>query len=472
MDAQTVDASSCLLDQTHPDNEAVELQERRTSTPSERRANNTARDNAENSHHPSVETEPTNSQNQVKSSEMSSPVPSPVPERVQENNRDEVPTNVIRNPSLARKFGKMAIGILVCGMMLILGAVGFLCFFWFANSKNSFWNSIILRDWLVKAVTISSEVIKQAVTFQLGVAGAILAALSLERFQVPLSQLASISIMRAGGGSGQLLFLSRKRFHRHFFNSNEVGMSTPVLMATIILGLIQVISVVLVSDIGLSSIPGKSNSTELNIGFTYYNTEHSSVPQTEILTRGTTWSRKPPFYPMFAEYSEPPFVLDGVDDTGLTLRAFLPFPTAQDRQTIRTYAGRTTVLDARVTCQVPILSSETIQVPDTETIVLEGSFQASRATPRLQNSIVTYSPSPSGSGNVFGYTYNESIPFQCLAPTNGIGGYSLVNSSQVSRWRLTICQLGEGYMAGGLSSEFVADVLPANTSAGFEEPED
>lgn len=149
------------------------------------------------------------------------------------------------------------------------------------------------------------------------------------------------------------------------------------------------------------------------------------------------------FHPTFAEYSEPPFVQDGVDDTGLTLRAFLPFPTAQDRQTIRTYGGKTTVLDARVTYQIPILSNETIQVPDSETILLEGSFQASRVTPRLQNSIVDIDYRPSGS--LFRYTYNESVPFQCLAPTNGIGGYSLANSSQINRWRLTICQLGEGW---------------------------
>jgi hypothetical protein len=343
--------------------------------------------------------------------------------------------------------------------------------FWFANSGNSFWHSIIVRDWLVKAVTISSEMIKQAVTFQLGVAGAILAALALERFQVPLPQLASISIMRAGTGSGQLLFLSRKIFHRHFFNSKKIGMTGMVFVATTILGLIQAISVVLVSDIGLSSIPGKSNSTELNIGFTYYSNEQTNAPQTEILTRGTTWSRKPPFYPTFAEYSEPPFVSHGVDDTGLTLRAFLPFPAAQDRQTIRTYSGKTTVLDARVTCQVPILSNETIKVLDTETLLLEGSFQASTIAPRLQNSIIGSSPSPSGS--VFRSTYNESVPFQCYASTSGLSGFNLVNSSQVNRWRLAICQLGAGFQTGGLSSEFVADVLPAvgNFSAGFEESE-
>ena len=108
---------------------------------------------------------------------------------------------------------------------------------------------------------------------------------------------------------------------------------------------------------------------------------------------------------------------------------------------------------------------------DTETLLLEGSFQASTITPRLQNSIIGSSPSPSGS--VFRSTYNESVPFQCYAPTSGLSGFNLVNSSQVNRWRLAICQLGAGFQTGGLSSEFVADVLPAvgNFSAGFEESE-
>jgi hypothetical protein len=234
MDTNAVDASSCLLDHSHRNNESVELQERRNSIHFQGGGSNAESNDAESSHPPSSETGSADRQNQARSNE----IPSPVPERIQENNIEEFSTNVVQIPSLARKFGGIAIFILACGMVLILGAVEFLCFLWFANSGNSFWHSIILQDWLIKAVTISSEVIKQAVTFQLGVAGSILAALALERFQVPLSQLASTLIMRAGTESGQLLSLSRRRFYRRYFNSNELGMSSYVLMATIILGLI------------------------------------------------------------------------------------------------------------------------------------------------------------------------------------------------------------------------------------------
>ena len=185
-------------------------------------------------------------------------------------------------PSISRKLGKMAIFILLSGTLLILIAIGFLAFLWFANSENSLWHSIIVRDWLVKASTISSEVVKQAVTFQLGIVGAVLAALALERFQVSLPDVAAVSMMRAGTGSGQLVSLLRKRLHRRCFTNKQFGISFLVLTSTTILGMIQAVTIVLVSDIGLESLPGKPSSKQLNIGFVYRTENYTNVPQSEV----------------------------------------------------------------------------------------------------------------------------------------------------------------------------------------------
>jgi hypothetical protein len=93
---------------------------------------------------------------------------------------------------------------------------------------------------------------------------------------------------------------------------------------------------------------------------------------------GTTWLRKPQLYPTFAEYWEPPYMVQGVSNAGLALRAFLFQAAATDRQSIQQYAGKTTILDARVTCQVPTLMGETVQA-NSDSLFLNGSFAASEA---------------------------------------------------------------------------------------------
>jgi hypothetical protein len=108
---------------------------------------------------------------------------------------------------------------------------------------------------------------------------------------------------------------------------------------------------ILFTDIKLGSIATHSNSSEVNFGFIYHNqtiTDYGG--QESVLLRASAWNLKPPSYHVFAEYTENPFMQQGVSDTGLTLRAFLPYADSSIRQSIYTYTDRTTVLDARVTC--------------------------------------------------------------------------------------------------------------------------
>lgn len=81
--------------------------------------------------------------------------------------------------------------------------------------------------------------------------------------------------------------------------------------------------------------------------------------------------------------------MDGVDDTGMTLRAFLP---SQDtRQNAECYVGHTTVIDTRVTCQVPHLEDASIETPQgNQGLILRGSFGATRQTPRLNNQTLQF----------------------------------------------------------------------------------
>ena len=105
-----------------------------------------------------------------------------------------------------------------------------------------------------------------------------------------------------------------------------------------------------------------------------------------IVDRPSTWSRKPNSYPSFAEYSEAPSEQDGIQDTGLTLSAFLPYSTPLDRQSIQSYSGPTTVLDAHVSCQRPIFEKPTVEADfNGLSLLFEGLVSASTHTPRLGN---------------------------------------------------------------------------------------
>ena len=95
--------------------------------------------------------------------------------------------------------------MLILCTAVILGAVSFTRFLWFVRYNNRTWHAIIVHDWLTESVTILAEAIKQAVNFQIGIGGAMLAALAIERGEVLLQNAASLTTMHNGLRSGKLL---------------------------------------------------------------------------------------------------------------------------------------------------------------------------------------------------------------------------------------------------------------------------
>ncbi|KAK7700360.1 hypothetical protein SLS64_010968 [Diaporthe eres] len=175
------------------------------------------------------------------------------------------------------------------------------------------------------------------------------------------------------------------------------------------------------------------------------------------------WNRKISRYASFAEYSEPPYEADGVSDTGVTLRAFLPFGTAQDRENLETYKGNLTVLDARVTCQVPRIENATVG----SEFRFRGSLAATRNTPRLVNNIWdegSYGGASEGKG-----VHPEGLrDFDCALTSEAY----TPNDPADSQWGISLCQLWQGDVLnrkesfGGLYSEFQNP--PLRSELGFQ----
>ena len=133
--------------------------------------------------------------------------------------------------------------------------------------------------------------------------------------------------------------------------------------------MLQLTSTVLLSDFGTGVLRSfaHENSVLYNYIFPPSSLMEGALPSGEdwvmlntshypLRRRTTTWLRNPPVFPAFAEYSVPvKSERQNVDDTGVLLRAFLPYADATLRQSISEFEGKTIVLDARVSCQRPRL---------------------------------------------------------------------------------------------------------------------
>jgi hypothetical protein len=250
------------------------------------------------------------------------------------------------------KLGICAILLFSIGTVIILAALGMLWFLWAADQTNNLWHEMMARDWLTKVVNITSEAIKLAVNFQIGSEVAMLASIALENFAVLFPHAASLSMMKACAGSGTVLILLKHQLTGVFKRRARATVLVCVLVVllSIVYAITQFFSVLLISDTAIRPIRGLSQTVNTSIGFS-----DGAVFDT-IGPEDSMWLRVPTVYPAFAEYTEPPFEADGVLDTGVCLRAFLPFRDADSRQAIQAYDGPTIVIDARVTCQRPIFS--------------------------------------------------------------------------------------------------------------------
>jgi hypothetical protein len=331
------------------------------------------------------------------------------------------------------KLGWLSLITIALGTIFILAPLGFIGFLWFGDWTDNTWHKITVSGWFTRAVTLSALVIRNAASFQASVVTAMLACVALERLGVLLTQVASISTIRnSNSGPFWLTWMLLKGIGRGRSGWAKIAIPTLALALTITTWLLQFISTVLLSDLGLGTIPGNSNNftpaTGLNLSDPYFTIDY----------RGrSTWAEKAAFYPAFAEYHEPVDpndIQDGVSDTGLTLRAFLPILDQQERNSLKSYSGRATVLDARVACMRPNLTDERLHLSG-DTLALNGTLKASLNASQLVLPQWPDGPIP--------WDDRSNTSFACLAP--------LCPPSTI--WCLSICQ-PSGDNIGQLASVF------------------
>jgi hypothetical protein len=346
-----------------------------------------------------------------------------LPARTEESTKDDTQANChalgdYNVTDDTRRLGTKTIYMLLASTLFIAGICSLVAFLWFADSRSSVWHDIMANGWATRAVALSTLILRTAVDVQAAIASAILASLLIEAESgLHLFQLATISPMRSGTTSPWTLanslfsnFTSTSLRHRRNY---PVGIMAICLLITT--SVLQFSSTILLSDLRIGPLIGHPSTSEVRTSISYSG-------DVEKIPRDSAWTTNPPLFPTFGEYFEAPVgVENGMTDTGVLLRAILPFGTAEARQRLAQYDGNALVLDARVSCQAPVLT--------------KFNATASSALNRQLVGVVA----PSQKSDMFKSI--TATPFDCAVAWEG---------------QVSICQIGQpaGSVTGSVPSHF------------------
>ncbi|EUC27285.1 hypothetical protein COCCADRAFT_31198 [Bipolaris zeicola 26-R-13] len=243
---------------------------------------------------------------------------------------------------------------LLTSSLAVLAMCSFLLFLWFGDSRNKTWSHIMVQGWATRCVAVTALVLRTSVDIQATVACAILASLLLEsKSGIHVFHTARISAMRTDSTSPWAFircvleeFWRSTTQSRH--NYHVYAMAICLLITTTV---VQFSSTLLLSDLKQGPLIGAVTPAEVLPCLSY------PVGGIERIARDSAWTTNPPNYATFGEYHElPEEPTDGVVDTGMLLRAFLPYAATELRQALATYTGNALTIDARVTCQAPLIT--------------------------------------------------------------------------------------------------------------------
>src|SRR5204863_8773397 len=133
-----------------------------------------------------------------------------------------------------------------------------------------------------------------------------------------------------------------------------LGLKRNLTTVALVMGLVltttlsQLTSTALLSDLKSGLVTGNFDTTEVPYRLAQDYDAVTDTERTASTQQFSVGSRKPAFFPTFAEYSEHPSSADDFVDTGLTLRALFPLAAESSRSLVRNYTGPATVFDSRV----------------------------------------------------------------------------------------------------------------------------
>lgn len=267
--------------------------------------------------------------------------------------------------------GVINLTILILSLLLTILFVWYIIFLWyfspglgFTAIEAPFWRYIVLRQWAEVSITISTAIFRAIAGLQLGVALSMIAAMMLEQRMVPVRFAPLVLTLRGSGTASTWAMLEYFFDLRAFRLSMELSYVAIFLLYTSLAS--QLSSTFLISDLGVSPVLGNWEDRPLAYALAEapdgdQGTLRSGTLKFQQRTDDTqSWTAGSPSFPVFAEFSVPPTAPAGASgkdvwkyDTGLTMRAFLPFQEAEQRASIDQYKGYAAVFDTRTVCMTP-----------------------------------------------------------------------------------------------------------------------
>ncbi|KAI1405947.1 hypothetical protein F4819DRAFT_508301 [Hypoxylon fuscum] len=267
---------------------------------------------------------------------------------------------------LRKSLGFTAISTLLGGSLLVILVISILVFLWVGEGPTpggtkapELWRTIMLRDWAIRTITISSVVLRVLTMAQASICSSLVAALLIEGSQIPLSLTAHLSITRAINTSPrellQAMLLSR---------ANAILIKIELLLL-VVLALttfgIQFSSTILLSDVNTTRLVeypeqfqfNASTSSERIQGLLQTLKETDKLFMLEGADFPTSGKLKLSNVTIANEH--------GISDSGLTRQAYLPFGQ-EDRTKTCSYDGLAVVADVRVSCLRPSLSAKIVRI--------------------------------------------------------------------------------------------------------------
>lgn len=248
--------------------------------------------------------------------------------------------------SIITRIGYYSSGMLFMGSLAILAGFAYISFLWW--SRASLWSQIVLNTWVAPSVTLASLVIRTSIAFQAVICTAMIAVLALRWHQVSVTESAAISLFRfTNPGPSALLSPLCRSYKAKFPLAGLL-----ILLLTLITISSNTISTFLVSDLDIAVLSGDYSSTVPAFGV---NITKQRFKDLDYFDAGPSfYRRKPEQYPSFAERTLTSVKnSSGLYDTGIILRAFLPFSSGIDRSHIKYFNGTAASLMTRTVCAKP-----------------------------------------------------------------------------------------------------------------------
>lgn len=104
-------------------------------------------------------------------------------------------------PSIANRLGALSAWMFFGSTLIVTGLMGFLAYIWFGTERLPVWHKIIVNNWATRVVSFTSTAIRFCIGTQTTLCLSMLAALALENYYVPHSDVAAVSLMRINGTS-------------------------------------------------------------------------------------------------------------------------------------------------------------------------------------------------------------------------------------------------------------------------------